>query len=268
LLLRSSGPVAYSTVVLGSQPVWDPGGWPAVVATTPSLRAQLNRARNKHVQVEEWPAGVAHEHPELKRTLGEWLRTRGLPPLHFLVEPETLTLLDGRRIFVASRAGKVVGFLVASPIPLRAGWLTEQFVRGYGAPNGTVELMVDFAMRALAADGAKYVTMGLVPLSSQTGSEAQPNPFWLRIMLAWIRAHGRRFYNFKGLESFKAKLRPDYWEPIYAISTEERFSFRTLYAIAAAFTKTSPLISLLQGVWKAIRQELTWLLTRMRRKSL
>jgi phosphatidylglycerol lysyltransferase len=181
-----------------------------------------------------------------------------LPPLHFLVEPETLTLLDDRRVFVATMRSEVVGFVVLSPIPVRNGWLTEQFVRGHRAPNGTVELMMDFAVRAVAADGSTYVTMGLVPLSRQGAPAQDENPLWLRFLTTWVRAHGRRFYNFGGLEAFKAKFRPMYWEPIYAISNERRFSFRTLYAIAAAFTKTSPLAAVLLGAVRAFRQEVRW----------
>jgi phosphatidylglycerol lysyltransferase len=245
---------------LGAQPVWNPQTWPETVGRVPSLRQQLNRARHKGVAIEEWPVGRANGHGELRRVLNEWLETRGLPPLHFLVEPETLTLLDGRRVFVALKGQEVLGFLVASPIPVRNGWLTEQFVRGRRAPNGTVELMVDFAVRAMAANGSTYVTMGLVPLSRQGAPRIEDNPLWLRVLTGWVRAHGRRFYNFGGLEAFKAKFRPDYWEPIYAISNEAHFSFRTLYAIAAAFTNSSPVIAVVMGMLKAFRQEILWLL--------
>jgi phosphatidylglycerol lysyltransferase len=256
--------LGYSTVVLGAQPVWDPGEWAAIVHGTPSLRAQLNRARNKGVAVREWPADEANGHPELRRTLTEWLQTRGLPPLHFLVEPETLSLLEGRRVFVAERQGRVLGFLVASPIPMRHGWLTEQFVRGFGAPNGTVELMVDFAMMRFAHEGAEYVTMGLVPLSRHAARDGGRNPLWLRTIMRWVRAHGRRFYNFTGLEEFKSKFRPTQWEPIYAIYNGSPFPFRALYAITAAFTKTSPGVALVKGLGRAVRQELRWIAARIR----
>src|SRR5207253_10468586 len=122
------GCAGYSTVVLGAQPVWNPQTWAETVGKVPSLRQQFNRARNKGVVVEEWPVERANGSPELRRVLEQWLQTRGLPPLHFLVEPETLSLLDGRRVFVASMQAEVVGFLVASPIPVRNGWLTEQFI--------------------------------------------------------------------------------------------------------------------------------------------
>jgi len=130
---------------------------------------------------------------------------------------------------------EVVAFTVLSPIPARNGWLVEQIVRGRGAPNGTAELLLDTAMRAVAASGATYATLGLSPLSQRAVVQPIPQPFWLRLVLKWVRVHGARFYNFGGLESFKAKFNPHTWEPIYAIAEGKTFSPSTLYAIAGAF---------------------------------
>jgi phosphatidylglycerol lysyltransferase len=245
-------------VLLGAQPVWDPARWPAIVSGNASLRAQLNRARNKGVAVSEWPAEKAESSQALRDILSQWLATRGLPPLHFLVEPETLSRLGDRRVFVATRAGTPVAFLVASPVPCRAGWLVEQFVRGSDAVNGTTQLMVDAAMRGVAASGAAYVTLGLAPLSRRAGHE-EHNPLWLRGLLGWVRAHGRRFYNFDGLDAFKARLQPDRWDPVFAIAAAPAFSPRFLYAIAGAFSGGSPVGLVVRGLARAASTELRWL---------
>lgn len=245
-------------ILLGAQPVWNPAGWSDIVAGKASLRAQLHRARNKGVVVEAWLSERAQGHPELHRVLAEWLETRGLPPLHFLVEPETLERLDDRRVFVACQGEQLVGFLIASPIPQRRGWLIEQTIRGHAAPNGTSELLLDAAMRALAGD-ADSVTLGLSPLSKRSGIELRSQRWWIRLLLGWVRLHGRRFYNFQGLDDYKAKFRPDRWEPIYAITSERRVGVGTLWAIAAAFGKTSPILLGVKGLGRAARQELRWL---------
>jgi lysylphosphatidylglycerol synthetase-like protein (DUF2156 family) len=246
----------YSIAVLGAQPVWDPQSFLDRFEADSSLRAQRSRARNKHVKVTEWPWDRAEGSGELHRVLEEWLGTRGLPPMHFLVEPETLGMLKGRRVFVAELNDRPIGFLVLSPIPARRGWLTEQFVRGRDAPNGTVDLMLFEAVRAIAADGDSMVTMGIVPLSQKASATEHENPLWLRFVTGWARAHFRRFYNFSGLEWFKQKFHPDEWEPIYVISKERRFSIWTLYAVGAAFTDSSPVVAILIGLGKAIRKEL------------
>ena len=159
--------------------------------------------------VREWEAWVA----------------RSLPPLHFLVEPDTLGDVADRRVFVAEwgeNAGEIVGFLVASPIPARAGWLVEEVIRWPGCPP------------------------------------------WLQGLIAWVRAHGRRFLNFDGLEAFKAKFRPQAWEPVYVFSREARFSLSTLHAVASALTGegTSPLRAVARVLVRAARQEVAWLAER------
>lgn len=242
----------HARVLLGAQPTWDPRAWADIPAGHASVRAQLNRARNKGVRVSEWPASEAEQNPELRRCLREWLATRGLPPLHFLVEPDTLTRLSDRHVFVAEQRGVVLAFLIASPIPARSGWLVEQLVRGWNAPNGTTDLLVDAAMRSAAGIGAKYVTLGLAPLSRRSGIAASSSePLWLRGVLHWVRAHGRRFYDFDGLDAFKARFRPAAWEPVYAIASERPFTPRMLYAIAAAFSGGSPFAMVARGLGRA-----------------
>jgi phosphatidylglycerol lysyltransferase len=255
LLMASGG---WSAAMLGAQPSWDPRSWPAIVARQASLRAQLNRARNKGVSVAERGVPDRELEAALRRCLDEWLAGRGLPPLHFLVEPETLSRLQERRLFVATRAGAVVAFLLATPVPARSGWLVEQIVRGRAAPNGTAELLLDAAMRAVAEGGAQYLTLGLAPLSRHSKFDVARMPLWLRLVLRLVRAHGRRFYDFEGLDRFKAKFRPEQWEEIVAIADAPRFPPRALWAIAAAFAQGSPALLIGRALVRAVRQEGRW----------
>jgi len=253
----------HAWLLIGAQPVWRPADWPSIVKQHSSLRAQLNRAKNKHVVIREWNIGEASGNEQLKRCLHEWLDSKGLPPLHFVIEPDTLERLENRRIFVAEQNETVVGFLLLSPIPKRNGWLTEQFPHVPSAPNGTVELMMDAAMRKLGDEGCDYITLGLSPLSRRATIEPFDNPIWLRFLLAWMRKHFQRFYNFDGLDRFKSKLMPDNWEPIFAISNEHEFSGRTLYAIALAFTENKPFTVAAGGLWRAASTEIAWLKQRL-----
>lgn len=233
LAQRCLNDTGYASTILGAEPWWHPAEWRRVVAARASVRAQLNRARNKGVTaVLQPPAAMAS--PSLDRVLREWLGARKLPPLGFLTTPWLLADLRDRRIFVAERGGEIVGFLILTPIPGRHGWLVEQIVRGRGAPNGTAELLVDAAFRWMAEDGASYVTLGLAPLVDAASGVRTPAPWWLRGSLAWLRLHGKRFYNFDGLFAFKAKLGPAGWDPVYAIANEPRLSLRTMLGVSEA----------------------------------
>ncbi|MEO8560776.1 MAG: DUF2156 domain-containing protein [bacterium] len=251
------GSPAHQLVQLGAQPVWNPREWEDIVRRKASLRAQLNRARNKQVRVEEWPIARARDSGELDAVLRGWLASRGLPPLGFMVTTDLLRRGDDRRVFVALRGepGVAVGFLVATPVPARDGWLVEEWPRLTTAPNGTTHLLVDAAMRAFAESGARYATLGLAPLSTQGAVPAPPEALWLRATLGWVRAHGRRFYNFRGLEAFKTGFQPDAWDPIFAIAQGGRFTPRMLRAVAGVFSRGSPELLMLRAVSSAAKQE-------------
>jgi phosphatidylglycerol lysyltransferase len=245
-------------LLLGAQPIWNPNTWPEILAQKSSLRAQIARARNKGVRIERWSAQEAQRHPELYSCLQEWLNSRGLPPMGFLVEPDTLNQLEDRWVFVALQHERVIAYLIASPIPLRDGWLVEQIIRGNGAPNGSSEMLLDAAMQAANEQGSDYLTLGLSPLSQHAPTREPQQAFWIKTIFSLVRLHANRFYNFAGLDSFKAKFQPQAWEPIYAISNERATSFGTLYAIAWAFGGCSPIRFVGHAVGRAALQELQW----------
>jgi phosphatidylglycerol lysyltransferase len=247
----------HAAVALGAQPVWDPCTWTEVVQKRASLRGQLNRSRNKDVVVEFMSPGQAAIDHELQSVLRAWLSSRRLPPLHFLVEPNVLEgVVEDRVVVVARRNGEAVGFLVASPIVAKDGYLVELLARTPFAPNGTSELLIDAVMRRFAREGRHYVTLGLVALTHLADKHLRLNPLWVRTLMRFARAHANRFYNFRGLEQFRVKMAPNRWEPIYAISNEKRFSIRTLYNVGGAFSGIPPWLAIGIGIGKAVRRKL------------
>lgn len=252
-----AGSTDHTTVALGAQPVWDPRQWRHIVEARASLRAQLSRSRNKGVSVETIPASQAAADPELRRVLGDWLASRGLPPFHFLVEPDVFNgVIDDRVVLAAVRKGKPVAYLVASPIHSRKGYQVELLARSSGAPNGTSEVLIDAAMQRFANEGRWYVTLGLVALARAAEDEIDRNPLWLRTLMRLARVHANRFYSFQGLEQFRRKMSPRNWEPVFAISNERRFSPFTLYQLGAAFAGIPPWLAIGIGIAKAARQEI------------
>lgn len=247
----------HSAVTIGAQPIWDPRQWPHILGSRRSLRAQLNRSRNKGVVVEPIPPEEACNGLPLGGILSAWLKARCLPPLHFLADPDVLKgMVTDRVLLVARQHGQVVAYLVASPIMQRNGYLIEQLVRSPRSPNGTGELLIDAAMRRFAETGRTYATPGLVPLTTFANSRAMNNPAWLRALMLLARAHANRFYNFRGLERFRAKMAPARWDIIYAISNERAFSPWTLYALGEAFSGIAPWRAISIGIARAVAQQL------------
>ncbi len=259
--LRAALGQGHSAVTVGADPICNPQLWPASLKEHPSLRAQLNRSRNKGVSAIRWQPDHAMADRRLRDCLLDWLAARGLPPLHFMVEPDTLGNLEDRDVYVALRDSQVVGFLIASPVPATGGWLIEQLVRRPDAPNGTAELLMDTAMHSFAIHGVAEVSLGTAPLSSRCRTAT--GPWWLEAALSWQRAHARRFYNFAGLEAFKAKFRPARWDPVYLITHGRPISPGILWDVVAAYCNGSPLRTLAGGLVSAVKQEVNRLIGRV-----
>lgn len=248
------------TFPIGAQPHFLPAELLNVFAGHASLRAQLHRTHNKGVEVEQAAAVDATLRAQLDRCLAQWREKRGLPPLHFLIESNTLDNLEDRLLLVARREGVALGFITVTPIPARNGWLIEQIVRGDDAPNGTAELMIHAAAKALTERDAAMVSFGLAPLAQRAEAAADQSPGWLRGLLSALRSHGRRFYNFEGLEAFKAKFQPPYWAPVYASLGPNCTLTRGLLAIATAFSGTPLRWFIPQTLARAARREVAQLL--------
>ena len=198
----------FAVLHIGEQPTWRPEEWTATVANKRSLREQLRRARAKGVVVSQRSAGELSPNSKHRNEIIElahrWLAARAMAPMGFLVHLHLLNHLQERRFFEARQDGQLIGVLAAVPIYANRGWFFEDVLRDPRAPNGTIELLFDAAMRSLARDGANSVTYGLAPLANVKSP-------WLRR----IRDRSRRLYDFDGLHRFKTKLVPSSWQPIY-----------------------------------------------------
>ncbi len=215
---------------IGDQPVWNPASWAEVVKSRKSLREQLRRARAKGVVVRAVGVDELAPGTELRAQIDElitrWQASRPIAPMGFLVQIDPFTFVEERRYFVAEREGHVVAFLGIIPIFARGGWFFEDFLRDPEAPNGTIELLVDAGMRAAAAEGVPFVTLGLVPLAG----DVKP---WLRA----TRKLGRALYDFDGLRAFKAKFEPSGWDPIYLAHPPRTSSMVALFDTLRAFAR-------------------------------
>jgi phosphatidylglycerol lysyltransferase len=220
---------SFASMRIGEQPVWNPVEWERTLRSAPSLREQLRRSRAKGVLVEVVePRRLSDPQGEtravISRLIDRWLASRPMQPMGFLVQVHLFTEIEERRFFTATWDGRLVGLLSMVPVYARAGWLVEDLIRAPEAPNGTSELLVDAAMRLAMASGSRYVTLGLAPL-------AGPVSGWLKA----IRRGGLGLYDFRGLQAFKAKLRPESWKPIFISYPAGQGAITTLRDALSAF---------------------------------
>lgn len=213
---------------IGEQPVWDPARWDDTLRGCASLRYQLRRAAHKGVTVRPLaPAEVAPGtavRAALDAMIERWLARRGMAPMRFLVQVAPFERAEERVLLAAERDGALVGFAAAVPVYARRRLFVEDLVRDATAPNGTAELLVDAAMRAAVARGDAAVTLGLAPLAGDVAP-------WLRL----ARRLSTPLYDFRGLQAFKAKLRPHAWEPVYLAAAPGGSRVLAMYDSLGAF---------------------------------
>jgi phosphatidylglycerol lysyltransferase len=228
---------------LGEQPIWDPAAWDATVTESRSLRAQIRRAGNKQVTVREVTVDAIGQGTTLRtaldRLVERWQATRAMASMGFLVRVTPFAAASERLVFVAEREGKPVGLLSMAPVYARNGWLFEDLLRDPSAPNGTSELLVDAGMRRIAEDGCRWATLGLAPLAGP-----------VRPWLVRVRTIASPFFNFRGLQAFKAKLHPDRWEPIWLAYPAGSSGWRALLDALTAFAGGS----LVRFGWRTLRR--------------
>lgn len=249
----------HSAILIGSHPVWNPKNWGKKTLRHASLRTQIRRAAKKGVVITETASTVG-----LEECQQEWLGRLAISPLKFLTEPVDFENADGRQFFVATQNDKVVGYLVACPIPATSGRLVEEIARRPDAPNGTTEALIAHAMEAFAKENVESVTLGLAPLSRLGAPNDALAKGAVGLALKWMKVHGRRFYNFEGIESYKAKMQPDEWIPVYAV-VRGQWKLRHIGAIVEAFTGETPMRAIVRFTWTAFCQELRWMVDKRKR---
>ena len=197
------------SLTLGLQSVLKPSVWDATLRRSPKLREQLRRARAKGVTTRFVSAEEIEGDATLRRTVerlrDEWLGSRAMEPMTFLVSVEPFEAPAEHLYVLAERRGKAVQFLSAVPIYSRHGWLMEDMLRGIDAPNGTTELVIDALMRRVGGD-PHWITPGLTPLTGEI-------PWWLRM----TRVATIALYDFTGLRRFRSRLSPSSWRPVWLV---------------------------------------------------
>lgn len=223
LLLRAG----LQALPIGKLAWWHASAWPQVLRQTRSLREQLRRARKKGVVVRqpgaaETAPGSALRHAAAQ-LIGRWQAMHHLAPMQFVVQVEPFCGGALRQLFVAEHQGRLVGLLALGRLQ-RQSWSATEFLRDPRAPNGTIELLFDAAQRWVSERGDGRLTLGLLPLAGTL-------PPWLMR----LRRLGGLLFDFRGLQGFKQKLRPQRWQTLWLGFAPERSAIAALHDVLRAF---------------------------------
>jgi hypothetical protein len=235
-------------VKIGEQPWWNPQQWDDRRDRRRSIGSQVRRAERQGVGVRQLDSDDIEDSDSPSRRAAQsvmdaWQRSHRMASMSFVVYLDPFSFPEQRRYFLGVQKEEnqpelPVGFLVLVPVYVRNGWFLEDLVRRPQAPNGTVEMMIDAAMRSIAAEGAEYATLGLSPLHG-VEEDADAQPRWMRLAFSLSKRYLGALYSFEGLAAFKSKFRPDGWENVYLVGVP-RVTPRMLLAVLLAFTRSRP----------------------------
>jgi phosphatidylglycerol lysyltransferase len=213
---------------IGEEPVFDLATWtPPRGDPGKKLRWCLNHARRAGLVVEDYRPADGRDpsvEAEIVATRTAWEAGLGRRAVRSFLRAAPLDEIEHKRVFVARRDGRVEAVLACAPVEARGGWFLEDLMRVPGAVNGATELLVVEALRMLAADGARFASLGIAPLR-RSDEQIDPRARWLS---RWLRVGFERFdarYRFQSLSRFKAKFRPSAWEPRFVAFDPRRPSF-------------------------------------------
>ena len=235
----------FRSTFIGRQSIFDAGDWSSLMETRPRLREQLRRAQTKGLQVESLvPGAIARFETQtrldIESLIASWLADKPMPQMGFLSGVQPFTFAKERWYFIARQADRCVGFASMVPVYERDGWLLETLARVPDAPNGTIETLIDVAVREGNKTG--FVSLGLTPLTGEIG-------FWLNL----AKILGSPLYNFVGLERFRSKFQPSKSSPIYLTYPAVQSAPLAIYDSLVAFARGSLLRFGMQVLLRRLR---------------
>ncbi|MFT3719990.1 bifunctional lysylphosphatidylglycerol flippase/synthetase MprF [Pseudorhodoferax sp.] len=176
------------------------------------LRSGVNRGEREGLQFEVLaPADVAPLLPQLRAVSDAWLRRQQAREKGFSVGRFDEAYLQRLPLAVVRREGRIIAFANLQTTAAKEEAAIDLMRYGPEAPPGTMDYLFAKTMLHLQAEGYARFGLGMAPMAGM--AERRRAPRWQRIGRLLFE-HGERFYNFRGLYSFKDKFQP-VWEARY-----------------------------------------------------
>lgn len=193
----------------------------------------------------------------LNEILMEDLADRAFPkPLRLLEGEFDPHCLKRRRLFVARQKEdkSVCGFLACSPMMDGAEWAFETYRKRKDAPRGTVAFLFRTVIDQLQSEGAKRVSLCLVPGKYVDHPDHAIGPAVPRHLMNISYRYMPFVFNIQGQDYFKQRFRPAEECRYTCVSTVS--SFGTLFSFLKTTGALVPnLKNVSKNIWHMIRSK-------------
>ncbi|WP_132872280.1 bifunctional lysylphosphatidylglycerol flippase/synthetase MprF [Seleniivibrio woodruffii] len=198
-----------------------------------TTRNNINKLEKDGCVMEIVPAERVEEIlPRLKEISDDWLENKNTREKRFSLGCFDENYIKLMPVAVVRRGEEILAF---ANLWLSSGKneISIDLMRyAEAAPKGVMEFLFVRLMLYAKETGYEYFNLGMAPLSGMDTHSF--SPFWNRIAGALFN-HGERFYNFKGLRSYKDKFNPQ-WKPKY-------IAVESFFALPSALRGVAALIS-------------------------
>ncbi|MGP3698488.1 bifunctional lysylphosphatidylglycerol flippase/synthetase MprF [Rhodobacter sp. NSM] len=160
------------------------------------------------------PAGVAAILDELQQVSDAWLAHQDTREKGFALGRFDRSYVAEQPVAVLRAEGRIVAFATIMTTATKAEATVDLMRFARNAPSGSMDVLFCNILVEMKRQGFRSFSLGMAPLSGITASQSAP--FWNHLGQS-VFEHGERFYNFRGLRSFKAKYRPD-WQSRYLVT--------------------------------------------------
>lgn len=177
-----------------------------------NLRYGLNRAEREGMTFEVLPPGQVHTVlAEMRRVSDAWLARQAGREKGFSVGSFRPGYLQRLPVALVRRHGELVAFANLQVTDAKDEASIDLMRHTPDSPPATMDFLFASVMLHLHAEGFQRFGLGMSPMAGM--SERRSAPRWQRFGRLMFE-HGERFYNFRGLRSFKEKFEP-VWEARY-----------------------------------------------------
>ncbi|MCK9684257.1 bifunctional lysylphosphatidylglycerol flippase/synthetase MprF [Scleromatobacter humisilvae] len=174
-----------------------------------NLRSGVNRARREGLRFEVIAAdGVDAMLPALQAVSDAWLAEQRGGEKAFSVGRFDADYLRRFPVAAVFHGDRLIAFANLLTTDVREEAALDLMRYLPDAPPGTMDFLIVSTVLHLQAEGYRRFGLGMSPMAGMT--EHRSAPKWQRIARL-VFEHGDRFYNFRGLRSFKDKFAP-VWE--------------------------------------------------------
>lgn len=178
------------------------------------LRRSINRAERdglifEFLHKEQVPPLLA----ELRGVSDAWLCAHNAAEKGFSLGTFRDDYVCASSVAIIRMEGRIVAFATIPTAEAERDAFIDLMRHIPGTHRGMMDLLFVRIMERLKADGFKTLNLGMAPLAGLSTHRCAPT--WHRVC-RFIYETGERFYNFQGVQTFKAKFDPR-WQPRYLV---------------------------------------------------